>query len=151
MISIEKYVALNNPKAAKEFLSKYGFEPASSIDDLVYKVESASLHFREKALEDLANIDTPYRRLILSSTESVDEGKSNCCGCSCKTEKSSNINGDDSELVNKIIEQRNDVAIEEPVLSNIPKPDVYIDKVDKYMPYILGFAGLATILILAKK
>ncbi len=147
-ISIEQYVSLNNPKAAKQFLEKFGFEPARSLEDLIHKVESATLHYRQDALEELGSIDTPYRRLILS-TVGEDESKSNCSGgCSCSK---SNAEGESkaSDAKVAIIPEPEKVTEKEVVNTKNLKVES-VDKTDKYMPYVLGFAGLAAIVILAK-
>ena len=148
-ISIEQYVALNNPKAAKQFLEKFGFEPARSLEDLIHKVESATLHYRQDALEELGSIDTPYRRLILSTIEEDSESKSNCSGgCSCSK---SNVEGESktSDARVAIIPEPDKVTEKEVATTKNLKVES-VDKTDKYMPYVLGFAGLAAIVILAK-
>ena len=97
-ISIEQYVAVENPKAASQFLTKYGVPQATSLKDLADKMEVVTYKYRELALADLANIDTPYRRLIMDSVNTevavatlIPENVSNCDGgCGCKNKKEEN-------------------------------------------------------------
>jgi hypothetical protein len=99
-LTIEHYVATNNPIQAQAVLDKYGVPKANSMNDLLKKVHYVVLKHKDFAMNDLSKIDTPYRRLILanipvpankptettspSSTETVlaVEKLSNACGCS---------------------------------------------------------------------
>lgn len=77
--SIETYIAMNNPKATARVLEELGAPRITSNEDLLNKVHFATKQFGLKAFEKLAEIDTPYRKLILSQ---FGESKSNACGCS---------------------------------------------------------------------
>lgn len=77
--TIETYIALNNPQGAAKVLAELGAPRIISNDDLLNKIHFATKQFGEKAFDKLAQIDTPYRRLIL--TEYSKNKHSNCSGC----------------------------------------------------------------------
>lgn len=79
-MTIEEYIALNNPKATARVIEAMGAPKIipGDMKDLNKKVLYATNTFGLKAYEKLAEIDTPYRKLILST---ISEGKSNCAGC----------------------------------------------------------------------
>jgi hypothetical protein len=66
-VTIEHYVATNNPIQAQAVLDKYGVPKAKSMSDLVKKVHYVVLKHKDFAITDLSKIDTPYRRLILAN------------------------------------------------------------------------------------
>lgn len=78
-ITIEEYVAINNPKQADALIRKYGIPPSRSYRDLVAKLRALTKRKKEEAFIELAKIETPYRSLLLSNSE---EDNSNACGCS---------------------------------------------------------------------
>lgn len=100
-MTIEKYLAENNPQEVAAILELNGSRKINKKN-----IEAVLLRFTEKkgdfAFEQLAKIDTPYRRLILSNSDSENkaEAKSNCGGdedCGCAEKKSnccSNADGD---------------------------------------------------------
>jgi hypothetical protein len=63
-LTIEQYIATSNPKAAKEFVVKYGLPPAKSWSDLLKKMQFILKKNKDTAFSDLASIDTPYKHLI---------------------------------------------------------------------------------------
>ncbi len=66
-LTIEHYIASNNPGAAQQVIQKYGVPQAHDMHDLLRKVHAVVLKNKGAAMMDLASIDTPYRQLILSS------------------------------------------------------------------------------------
>ena len=110
-ITIEHYIATNNPSQAQAVLDKYGVPKATSMTDLLKKVHYVILKHKDFAMNDLAKIDTDYKRLILanipapkpvevstpspSETETVlaVEKLSNACGCSGMDGEHSNCSG----------------------------------------------------------
>ncbi len=79
--TIEKYIATNNQREAMLLLKSLGAPKPKNEADLINKLEIATVKFGDKVFEQLAEIDTPYRRLILSKSS---ETKSNCSGCGGK-------------------------------------------------------------------
>lgn len=77
-ISIETYIASNNPNEAMSLLKEMGSPKPVNFDDFVAKLHIATQRYGAKAFERLSKIDTPYQKLILSGSET----KSNCGGCS---------------------------------------------------------------------
>ncbi len=155
-VSIEQYVTINNPNAASQLLVKYGVQPATSLQDLSQKVEMITYKYKDLAFMDLANIDTPYRRLILSSNQNLlaseqlpTEAKSNCTGCggTCG-EKKSNI--DNSELAS----DKKEIKVVEPVklteASSVSKVES-TDKYDKYITPTLAVVGVIAVAVLLKQ
>jgi len=148
MFSIEKYVAASNPKDSNKLLVKYGFSPAKNSADLVHKLESFTYRFKEKGLKEISEIDTPYKRFVLDfCTDSSDkEEVSNCSGCDC--DKKSNIEGDlDTPVVLKKEEEQKPVEVKDIKKSENSSTDKY----EKYIMPAFIFAGLITLVILAKK
>ncbi len=84
-MTIEKYVAINNPQEAAKVIYELGAPKVTSNQDLLSKLNHATKQFGDKAFEKLAQIETPYRSLILTYSEK----KSNCSGdCKCSEKKS---------------------------------------------------------------
>lgn len=150
MLSIEKYVATSNPKDSNKLLVKYGFAPAKNLGDLVHKLESLTYRFKEKGLMDISEIDTPYKRFILDfcSDSSDKEDMSNCSGCDCDCNKKSNIEGD---LDAPVVTKKEDVEKSEDFQVKKTTEAVTSDKYEKYIMPAFIFAGLITLVILAKK
>jgi hypothetical protein len=161
-ISIEQYIAVENPNASSQFLTKYGVPAATSLKDLADKMAVVTFKYRDLAFADLAAIDTPYRRLILDSIDTkvavatlLPENVSNCdgaCSCNDKVEKKSNCSGgcdckksnaegDSSE--SKIVKK--EVATAESTNSNSKA-----ESMDKYIMPTLAIVVIAA-LIIAKK
>lgn len=96
-VTIEHYIATNNPNEAQTILAKYGVR-ASNMSDLIRKMHRVMKTHGESAVKDFASIDTPYRSLLLSTIKPiapiVTETKSSACGCSgVDGEESSNACG----------------------------------------------------------
>ncbi len=151
-ISIEQYISVVNPNAASQLLVKYGVQPANSLGDLAQKVSDIAYKYKELAFMDLANIDTPYRRLILSSNQNLiaseqlpTEPKSNCCG-SC-SEKKSNIDSSEIELPKKETRVVEPVKLTEVI---VPKVD-NSDKYDKYIIPTITVVGVIAVAFLLKQ
>lgn len=163
-ISIEQYVAVENPNASSQMLTKYGVPSATSLKDLATKLEVITYKYRELALADLATIDTPYRRLIMDSMNTevavatiLPENVSNCDGgCSCKSKveeksncsgscgcKKSNVDVDLSTTKN----EKKEVVTEDK--TSIAKTST--ESMDKYMMPTLAIVAIAALIIIAKK
>lgn len=79
--TIELYVAQANPKETARALEKLGAPKVTSNKDLLSKLEFATRKFGTKVYEKLAEVETPYRSLILTEYEKHKEKKSGCDGC----------------------------------------------------------------------
>lgn len=165
-ISIEQYVAVENPRAASQMLTKYGIPPATSLKDLAEKMEVVTYKYRALAFADLANIDTPYRRLILDSINTdvavaklLPENVSNCdggCSCKSKVEEKSNCTG-----CNGTCGEKKSNAEGEPSQTKIEKKEIISESkasnpvnsegMDKYIMPTLAIVAIAALLIIAKK
>lgn len=98
-LSIEQYIITNNPKAVHALIAKYGLPKAKNWADLERKLRFLMENKKETIVDDLRNIDTDYKALILSGVNEVKpiavEKKSNSCGCSgFDSDESSNCDGD---------------------------------------------------------
>jgi hypothetical protein len=101
-ISIEHYIATNNPIEVSAILTKRGIPAPKNIADAIQKLRFVMSKEGNKVSEELAGIKTPYQELIVSSQEDKSEDKSNACGCSgFDSEQSSGCNGDKSCSCNK--------------------------------------------------
>ena len=90
--SIESYVARNNPSEVILALKEMGSPDPIDKQDLLYKIHVATEKFGEKAFKRLAEIDTPYKQMILAyAAQPEKEKKSNCCGAN--GEEKSNCSG----------------------------------------------------------
>lgn len=163
-ISIEQYVAVENPNAASKMLAKYGVPPANSLKDLATKLEVITYKYRELALTDLATIDTPYRRLIMDSMNTevavatlLPENVSNCdggCSCKNKTEEKSNCTGCGGTCGGKKSNVDGDSSAskdEKKEVSSEAKVNVASEGMDKYMMPTLAIVAIAALIIIAKK
>lgn len=95
-LSIETYVTVSNPHEVMRILKELGAPAVTSNEDLLNKVHYATDKFGAKMFERLADIETPYRSLILTEYEKERGGekKSNCSGgCSGCDGKYSNCSG----------------------------------------------------------
>jgi len=85
-MTIEKYIALNNPREVAAILEAHGSRKINkdNIIDVIHRFTEKKGDF---AFQELAKIDTPYKRLILST---IEEKKSGCAGCggTCGEKKS---------------------------------------------------------------
>lgn len=158
-IPIEEYVVLNNPKASKQLLAKYGVPSPTSIEDMITKVQFISQKYRGEGLMEIASIDTPYRRLILASIDDSDdekqedaktESKSNCVGCggTCGAKKS-NIDGEDEVVVAEKVEVKKEEPVKTEVITS-PKKESN-DAMEKYFMPAIIFTGIITLLVVLTK
>ena len=119
-VTIEHYIATNNPNAAQALLEKYRVPAAKSMADLIKKLHYIVAKHRDVAVLDLATIETPYKKLMVATQKTVapiiqeaakvvnetpvivptpaptpaSEVKSNACGCSgFDGEEKSNCSG----------------------------------------------------------
>lgn len=100
-VTIEHYIATNNPNQAQAILAKYGLR-AKNMSDLIRKMNKVMKVKGEEAVKEFAAIDTPYKQMLLSTIKPVEvsapittttttiEKKSSACGCS------SSADGDES-------------------------------------------------------
>jgi hypothetical protein len=101
-VTIEQYIATNNPNQAQAVLAKYGLK-ARDMSDLIRKMHKLMKVKGEEAVRDFAAINTPYKQLLLSTITPVEtaapvsvEKKSSACGCESSadgSEQSSNACG----------------------------------------------------------
>lgn len=148
-ISIEHYIATNNPSEVAAILTKRGIPAPKNLPDAIKKLQFIMSREGNNVTKELASINTPYQSLILSSQDDVSEDKSNACGCSgFDGEKKSNCSGDCS--CNK---KSNATGDEEPKATVSPAPtETTKDNLVKYAP--IAAVGLLLIIgtaILVKK
>ncbi len=91
-LSIEEYLVTNNSKAIGAILSKYNIPSPKSPSDMVRKLRFVMKNHKETITDDLRNVNTDYKALILSGIKPV-ESKSNACGCSGADGSTSNASG----------------------------------------------------------
>ena len=77
-ISIEHYIATNNPLAVELLLKKRGIAASKNLPDAIQKLRFVMAKEGDNVIKELSNIDTPYQNLILSTQEKT----SSACGCS---------------------------------------------------------------------
>jgi hypothetical protein len=77
-IDFAHYIATNNPKAANDFVVKNGLARPKDIPELLHKMQYIMQNKKGDAFVELAQIDTPYKRLL----QDFSENKSGACGCS---------------------------------------------------------------------
>lgn len=142
-MTIEQYLALNNPRAVAEVLEANGsrkIDKKNIMDVLVRFTEKKG----DYAFEQLAKIDTPYRRLILSQ---IEETKSGCSGCggTCGGEKKSNCcgSGVDGQKVLLTTEKE----IDEPIKTEGKPPVIVVDKKENNNIMVAGLVLLGVIAI----
>ena len=70
-VTIEHYIATNNPNAAQAVLAKYGVPAASSMTDLIKKIHYIVAKHKEIAILDLSTIETPYKKLITATQKTI--------------------------------------------------------------------------------
>jgi hypothetical protein len=103
---LAEYVVSNNPKGASELLTRrYGMKPTRSMRAMVNQMNYIIMTYRERALEDIAEIHPDRVFIAGSKPEIVKEiversevksncsGESDCEGCSKLTEKKSGCAG----------------------------------------------------------
>ena len=78
-MTIEKYIADNSPREVVAILEANGAQRKITKDNIEEVLLRYTKAKGDVAFSQLAQIDTPYKRLILSS---VPEKKSGACGCS---------------------------------------------------------------------
>ncbi len=144
-MTIEQYIALNNPRGVAEVLEANGsrkVDKKNIMDVLVRFTEKKG----DYAFEQLSKIDTPYRRLILSQ---IEETKSGCAGCggTCG-EKKSNCCGVDGEKA-LLTTTREIVAAPQPVVKQpeAVAPVVVVDKKENNNLMVAGLVLLGVIAI----
>lgn len=146
-MTIEQYLALNNPRAVAEVLEANGsrkIDKKNIMDVLVRFTEKKG----DYAFEQLAKIDTPYRRLILSQ---IEETKSGCSGCggTCGGEKKSNccgVDGGEKEKEKVLLTTAKEVS--EPVKTEGKPPVIVLDNNKKEHNNIM-VAGLVLLGVIA--
>lgn len=158
-ITIEHYIATNNPAAVDGMLSKRGIPRAKNLPDAISKLRTILKREGDIAAKELASIQTPYQQMISSTQETT----SNACGCK---EDKSNCCGFDSEieLPNEITKNGNSAKMASeptPVPTPTPAPTptpteasetARDDKMTKAMPYVaVGLLLVVATAILIKK
>lgn len=153
-ITIEEYVALNNPKEADALIRKYGIPASKSYRDLVAKLKALTKRKREEAFIEISKINTPYKELILS----ISEESSNACGCSgFDGEKKSNCAGCGGNCgMSNADGDSKEIKSEEKIVSTPPfLPTEESKKGDDFSKKALivagGLVGLTLLAILVKK
>lgn len=153
-ISIEKYIALNNPREVAAILEAHGSRKIdkTNILDVVHRFTDKKGDF---AFEELAKIDTPYRRLILSTIK--EEKKSGCAGCggTCGEKKSNCCgSGVDGEKVLLTTEKEVGVPVKETIIVEKPVPAPAVEKgLTQHSLMVAGVVllGILTIAVVIRK
>ena len=153
-ISIEHYIATNNPKEVAAILTKRGIPAPKNIADAIKKLKFVMSKEGNAVTKELANIETPYQALILSTQDDNSEDKSNACGCSgFDGEKKSNCSGDCS--CNKKSNATGDEEPTKAVVAPAPAPtptETTKDALNKHAPIIaLGLLLVISTAVLMKK
>lgn len=98
-VTIEHYIATNNPNEAQAVLAKYGVR-VKNMPDMIRKMHMVMKQYGSQAVKDFAAINTPYKGMLLSMLPAATpspaaEIKSSACGCSSNAdgEESSNACG----------------------------------------------------------
>ena len=155
-ISIEHYIATNNPNEVAEILIKRGMPSPRSLPDAIQKLKFIMSKEGGAIVKELADIDTPYQNLIMSSLgDSKSETKSNACGCSgFDGEIKSNCSGDGSCscAAKKSSVDGDTKSTDQPAASSNTTPEAPKDVLTKYAPHIaIGLLLIVTTAVLIKK
>jgi hypothetical protein len=75
-MNLQQVIAIANTPKAKALVKRYGYEPATSYNDLVSKLEELTRDYKEEGLADLIAIH-PHKDVILY----FEEEQSGACGC----------------------------------------------------------------------
>lgn len=81
-VSIEHYLASNNPMSVNQLLQKNGLKNQVDVLGMIKGLQFLINKKGNAIVSDLADIDTPYKSLILAKYLPSGEIKSNACGCS---------------------------------------------------------------------
>jgi hypothetical protein len=108
-ITPQQIVAIDSMPQARALIIKYGYAPATSVDDLIYKLDRMVAEHGEVALKDIAEIH-PHRDLIGYYLEQdirkeISSLPKEKCSCTSIKKKSSfegaSNNGNTSNLSNQ--------------------------------------------------
>lgn len=148
-ISIEHYIATNNPNAVNQMFAKRGIPASKNLQDSIQKIRFIMSKEGDSAAKELANIDTPYHSLI----ESSHDVKSNACGCSGadgSNEESSNCSGKPDCGCDK--KSNADDANAPLIKLAAPQPTTEKGTIEKYIPLIsVGLLLVVVTAVLVKK
>lgn len=149
-ITIEHYLATNNPREVEELLKRKGVPPPKNLPDAIGKLNLLMKREGNEIVKELALVNTPYRDLILS-TSKEDEKTSSACGCSGfggnGGEQMYNCSGCPSKS-NADAEQQPSQPKSQPQ----PPAQETEDKVAKYAPIVaIGLLLVVTTAVLVKK
>jgi hypothetical protein len=152
-IGLEHYIVTNNPSGVEAMLRKRNIPASKSLPDAVQKIRFILSKEGASAAKELADIDTDYKHLILSSEDKT----SNACGCSGADgddEESSNCAGNPNCSCGKT-SSADAVKVAEKVTAPVVAPPVTSDSkydLHKHAPVIaLGLLLIAVTAILVKK
>ena len=151
-ITIEHYLATNNPREVEELLKRKGVPPPKNLPDAIGKLNLLMKREGNEIVKELSLIKTPYSDLNLSTQE---EKVSSACGCSSfggnGGEQISNCSGcDKCPKSNADAEQPSGQA--QPQAQAQPSTQETEDKVAKYAPIVaIGLLLVVTTAVLVKK
>lgn len=150
-ITIEHYLATNNPREVEELLKRKGVPPPKNLPDAIGKLNLLMKREGNEIVKELALVSTPYRDLILSTQE---DKVSSACGCSGfggnGGEQLYNCSGgcDKCSKSNADAEQQPSQPQSQPQ----PPAQETEDKVAKYAPIVaIGLLLVVTTAVLVKK
>ena len=147
-MTIEEYLVLNNPREVAALLESHGSRPVNkkNIREIIQRFTDKKGDF---AYYELAKIDTPYKRLILST---IEENKSGCSGCggTCG-EKKSNCCGVDGEKA--ILTTTKEAEQYAPAPAPAPTPEVKLTEKSNSHLLTAGVVllGVLTMVIIMRK
>jgi hypothetical protein len=143
-ISIEHYIATNNPLELNYLLNKRGIPSAKNVPDAIKKLRYVMTKEGNNVLKEIAEINTPYRDLILSAIDKKEE-KSNACGCSSfNGETFSNCEGGNCKCKSNFDDDGKSDDSKKNIKSNE-------DKIEKFIPYVaVGLLLIVTTAVLIK-
>jgi len=156
-ISIEHYIATNNPSEVNAMLTRRGIPAPKNLPDAIKKLRFVMAKEGNNLIKEIASIPTPYQELILS-TQDKGETNSNACGCSgFNGEKTSNCSGNPKCSCSCGEKKSNQDGQAEQATAQ-PKQVVVVpeqqqeDKFQKVVPFVaIGLLLVITTAVLVKK
>lgn len=156
-ISIEHYIATNNPSEVNAMLTRRGIPSPKNLPDAIQKLRFVMAKEGNSIMKEIASINTPYQELIMS-TQDKGEDKSNACGCSgFNGEQTSNCAGNPNCSCSCGEKKSNqdgqaEQAAAAPAQPVVVVPEQKDDKFQKAVPFVaIGLLLVITTAVLVKK
>lgn len=147
-VSIEHYIATNNPSEVAAILTKRGIPAPKNLPDAIQKLQFVMSKEGNSVAKELAVVETPYQQMIKALNSK--EESSNACGCSgFNGEKQSNCAGCTSCSCNS--DKKSSADAQSPAQVVVAK-DENKDSMTKHAPLVaIGLLLIVTTAILIKK